>query len=71
MRNTHAKLYLEEAFQSLLITELKQQRRQQQRRRHLKINIWEVVTICDYFFFLAPLLLTEHAAYGPVEAPLN
>ena len=41
---------------------LKQPRRQRQRKRHLKINIWEMVTV----FFIPssshPLLLKEHAA---------
>ena len=37
---------------------LKQQRRQRQRKRHLKINIWEMVTI--FLLFLLPR--TEHAA---------
>ena len=53
--------------------ELKQQQRQRQRKRHLKINIWEMVT--SYVVIIAssshPLLLTEHAANGLVEAPLK
>ena len=51
--------------------ELKQQQRQ--RKRHLKINIWKMVT--SYFVIIAssshPLLLTEHAANGLVEALLK
>ena len=44
--------------------ELKKPRRQRQPNRHLRINIWEMVTIliCDYGLFLVPLSLTEHAA---------
>ena len=55
------------------IRELKQQRRQRQRKRHLKINIWEMVG--EYYVIIAssshPLLLTEHAANGLVEAPFR
>ena len=54
-----------------LIRELK--RRQRQRKCHLKINIWQING--DYFVVIAssscPLLLTEHAANGLLEAPLN
>ena len=55
------------------IRELKQQRPQRQRKHHLKINIWEIVTIL--WLLLLPhilsLLLTEHAVNGRVEAPLK
>ena len=52
------------------IRELKQQRRQQQQKRHLKINIWEMVTIFLIIVsFSNALLLTEHVANGLVEAP--
>ena len=31
---------------------------ERQRKRHLKINIWEMMTIiCDYFFFLASFIV--------------
>ena len=30
---------------------------QEQRKRHSKINIWEMVTICDYCFFLASFIV--------------
>ena len=43
---------------------IKQQRWQWQRKRHLKINIWEMVTILQ-------LLVIEHAAHGQVETLLK
>ena len=52
--------------------ELKQQRRQRQPKRHLKTNIWEMVTILLLLLLRRhPLFLTEHAGNGLVEAPLK
>ena len=51
---------------------LAQQPRERRQKRHLRINMWE---IDDYVVIIAsslhPLLLTEHAANGLVEAPLK
>mgnify|MGYP000123268434 FL=1 len=54
-------------------TRLKQQRRQRQRKRHLKINIWEMLTILLFLCFprIRRLLLTEQALNGLIETPLK
>ena len=41
--------------------ELKQKRRQRQPKRHLKTNIWEMVTILLYYCFFVASLIFDRA----------